>query len=291
VQVQIRDRENKVLFGRRGGIQLVSYHDPGHREGPTDFLTVPRANLLQDDKRIERGLRYAIVPLRYSPEEILAGANDPAINTALVKLQDLPAPPAGIVVSQDSGLKAPREQVLSTVHRVVLGPLYAGSFVLPPGTADRYRALVHAELARLGWEVLDADNLPAIAVGAMTKVGGSFDPLTGSPDATKVGEMMHEIFTGLALTPPPEALITIAVVKTAAPQTNGNAMWDGAAQNALNFGPAVKGPRLFGGTSNNAAGEGVVAASALRVLLRDSSNVTLYDRLGGIELLQQLGLI
>jgi hypothetical protein len=84
--------------------------------------------------------------------------------------------------------------------------------------------------------------------------------------------------------------MTVALLKVRAPQTWAIAEWGGTQQDALTLGKVVKGPKLFGGTSNPNAGEGSVAASAVRILLRDPANVTLYDAIGGIELLQQLSL-
>ena len=290
MQVQILDRANKVLFGRRGGVQLAAYHDPGRGSGTATFLIVPRAQLLLDDKRIERALRYAIEPLRYSAQEIAVGSNDPAIDTTLIKLQDLPPVPAGVVGTEQAGLKVPREQILSAVHRVALGPLFPNDYKVPPEVAARYRTLVHEELKRLGWEVVDTDNLNAIATAAVVKSSGFYNPLTGAQDPVKVADMMKTIFAGLAMTPPPDALMTLVLLRTRAPQKWSVAEWDGAQQNALTLGPVVKGPKLFGGSSDPSAGEGSVGASALRVLLRDPANVTLYDATGGIELLQQLSL-
>ena len=290
LQLQILDRASKVVFGRRGGVQLAAYHDPGHGSGTATFLMVPRAQLLLDDKRIERALRYAAEPLRYSAEEIAAGGNDPAINTTLIKLQDLPPVPAGIVASQQGGLQVPREQILSAVHRIALGPLFPGDYKVAPEVAARYRTLVHEELKRLGWDVVDADNLNAIASAAVAKSSGFYDPLTGAQDPVKVADMMKTIFAGLAMTPPPDALMTIVLLRTRAPQKWSVAEWDGAQQSALTLGPVVKGPKLFGGSSDPSAGEGSVGASAVRIILRDPTNATLYDATGGIELLQQLSL-
>jgi hypothetical protein len=288
VQLQILDRANKALFTRSGGIQLAAYHDPHRGSGTATFLNVPLAKLLQDDKRIERALRYATVPLRYTADEIAAGANDPSIATALVKLEDLPPVPAGVVAGEETALKVPRDQLLANVHRVVLGPLFATEFKVSPEIAARYRAQVHEELKRLDWEVIDADDLNTIAAESLQRIGGYYDPLTGAQDPAKVAEMMRLIFRGLALTPAPDALLTIALSKTWAPQKFGVAEWYGAEQDAQTLGPVNRGPKLFGGSTNPNMGEGSVTASAVRVMLRDSSNATLYDGVGGLELLQQL---
>jgi len=290
LQLQLLDRASKVLFGRRGGIQLAAYHDPSHGSGTATFLIVPRAQLLQDDKRIERALRYLMEPLRFSPEEIAAGAKDPNINTTLIKLQDLPPVPAGIVPSQQDFLKVPREQVLSSIHRVALGPLFVADYKVPPETAARYRALVHEELKHLGWEVVDADNLYGVAAAALAKTGGYYNAQTGAPDPVKGADMMQAIFAGVGITPVPDALMTIALIRTRAPQKWAIAEWEGTEQDALTLRRVVKGPKLLGGSSNPSAGEGSIGASAVRITLRNPANITLYEAEGGIELIQQLSL-
>jgi len=288
VQLQILDRANKALFTHSGGIQLAAYHDPHRGSGTATFLNVPLSKLLQDDKRIERALRYATVPLRFTTDEIAAGANDPSIATSLVKLEDLPPVPAGVVAGEETALKVPRDQILANVHRVVLGPLFPAEFKVSPEMAARYRAQVHEELKRLDWEVIDADDLNIIAAESFQRIGGYYDPLTGVQDPAKVAEMMRLIFRGLALTPAPDALLTIALAKTWAPHKFGVAEWYGAEQDAQSLGPVNRGPKLFGGSTDPNAGEGSLTASAVRVVLRDSTNATLYDGVGGVELLQQL---
>jgi hypothetical protein len=119
----------------------------------SDFLVVPRAQLLLDDKRIERAVTYIAVPLRYTADEILAGAKNPAINTLDIAPASLPLPPVGVQSEEQSPFEVPRAEILSKVHRVVLGSINAGVFSPPAEVLVRYRNLVHHRLEKLGWEV------------------------------------------------------------------------------------------------------------------------------------------
>ena len=288
--LQLQSREGKVMYSRSGGVQLESYLDRQHGNDESSFLIVPRAKLLLDDKRIERALTFATVPLRYTADEIAAGAKGPAPNTYDIAPAQMPAPPAGLQVSEDSPLKAPRDQILGKVHRVVLGPVMPSGITPPPDAVPRYRALVHDRLARLGWEVIDTDNLMLAVGSSMQKSGGLYDPLSGKLDPDKLKSVFQLATKTLGITPPPDAIATITVSKTAAPQKWATATWDGTQQNAMTLGPAINRAKLFGGTENPSAGEGVMSASSVYVMLRDTDGTVLYEGRGGIELLQQLSI-
>jgi hypothetical protein len=288
--LQLYDRDQKVLFGRRGGVQLTAYYDPRLRAQNIGVLAVPHAKLLQDDMRIERALDFATAPLRYSAQQMAAEERNPAVNTLLISPASLPAPPAGSSLNPEPVLLLPREQILSSVHRVVLGPLLLNGINAPADVALRYQALMHERLAKLGWDVIDSDSLNLDANDAVHIVGGVYDPFTGKSDADKLHQSNEVLIKRLSLRAPPDAIVFIALVKVTAAQKLGNAVWDGAEQNAQNLGTAVHHSKLFGGTELTAAGEATISAMSLHVLMRDSAGVLLYDKRGGIELLQQMSL-
>jgi len=290
VLLQLQSREGKVMYSRAGGVQLAAYLDRHHGSEESSFLSVPRAKLLLDDKRIERALTFVTIPLQYTQDEYVAGMKTGALNTLNITPDKMPAPPAGTQISDESPLKVPRDQILGKIHRVVLGKATPSGLAPPPEAAVRYRTLVHDRLAKLGWEVIDADNL-AIAVGtSMQNSGGLYDPFSGKLDADKLTSVFQLATQTLGITPPPDGIVTIWVVKAAAPQKWAIASWDGTEQNALTLGPAINRLTLFGGNANANAGEGMVSASSVYIMLRDTDGTVLYDGHGGIELLQQLSL-
>ncbi len=73
-------------------------------------------------------------------------------------------------------------------------------------------------------------------------------------------------------------------------RSGGNVAWDGTMQSALTLRAAIQRTRLLGGTQDMSAGEGVINASSVQVLLRDAEGPMLYASRGGIELLQQLSI-
>jgi hypothetical protein len=291
IRLQLYSRESKVLFGRDGGVQLTSYYDHLHAEQNSDFLRVPRAKWLQDDKRIERALTCATVPLRYSREQIAAGDKDPAINTLAVAPSSLPQPPAGSTGKEESPLLVPREQILGSVHTVVLGPLLSNAPAPPADVATRYRTLVHERLAKLGWNVVESDQLNAAFGAAIKQMGGLYDPMTGKSDPDRVRLLTQTAMKSLSLTANPDAIAFISLVKNSVIQKYSNVDWDGAQQNALTLGPVINRGSLFGGTVNAAAGEGGIEALSLQFLLRDSTGTIVYQARGGIQLAQQLNLL
>jgi hypothetical protein len=288
--LQLYDRDQKVLFGRRGGVQLTAYLDPRFSAQKIGILVVPRAKLLLDDKRIERALGFATAPLRYSAQQLVAEEKNPAVNTLMVSPASLPPPPPGSALNLEPALQVPRSQILNSVHRVVLGPLLLNGFNPPAEVAARYQSLIHERLAKLGWEVIDSDSLNLDAKDAVNIAGGIYDPLTGQIDPNKLRLSNEVLIKRLSLRAPPDAIVFAALIKVTAAQKLGNAAWDGAEQNALELGAAIHHSKLFGGTELNTAGEATISALSLHVLMRDTSGVMLYDKRGGIELLQQMSL-
>jgi hypothetical protein len=291
VALQLQTRDGKVLYSYRGGIQLENYLDRQHGNEDSDFLVVPRGQLLLDDRRIERAVTFVTEPLRYAPEQIAAGSNDPAINTALISPKDLPVLPAGLPPHEaGTGLKVPREQILSQIHRVVFGPIDASAPGARPDVVARYHDLVRSKLAKLGWDVVDSQTLTGALGSAIRQGNGFYDPLTGTIIPDRLRSEFQTAIKSIAMSPPPDAVLTVTLIKAPAAQKWGIASWDGTLQNALTLGPAVQRVMLLGGNQNPTAGEGTVNASSVQVLLRDAEGTMLYASRGGIELLQQLSL-
>ena len=287
--VQLMNREGKVVYGRFGGVQLAGYfnHEHGQEDG---ILSVPRDKLLMDDKRIERAVRHATTPLRYTPAEIALGAKDPALNTYLVDPNSLAPPPPGTHRTRPSGLLVPREQILSSVHRVLLGSLLASGFSPPPEATAQIHTLVREKLEKLGWDVVESDTMDAAFGGAVQKSGGLFDPFTGKQDDAKIRLAMHAAIESLGKGPAPDAVMWISLAKTKANQRFGNATWDGVDQSALTLGPVVKKTGLFGGSGDGTAGESTITAASLSIALRDADGKVIYNQRGGIQLVQQLSI-
>jgi hypothetical protein len=290
VSLQLYNREQKLLYARRGGVQLTAYYDPRMGAQSIGILAVPRAQLLMDEKRIERGLRFATVPLHFSAQEIAAGDKNPDVNTLNISPGSLPLPPPGSNLDPELPLLVPRAQILNSVHRVVLGPLFPNGFMPPTGVAQRYQSLIHERLAKLGWDVIDSDSLNLDAKDAVNIVDGIFDPVTGKVDPGKVRASYAVLIKRLSLRAAPDAIVFIGLTKVTAAQKQGNAAWDGAEQNAQTLGAAIHRSKFFGGTQQGSAGEATISAMSLHVLVRDANGAVLYEKRGGIQLLQKMSL-
>ena len=287
--IQIYDRNEKQLYGRFGGVQLTTYLDHQHGDGHGNYLNVAPEALLQDDKRIERALKNITVPLRYTPDQIDAGNTDPKTNPLEIDPSEFPKPPPG-QHRTDRPLLVPRDQILSSVHRVVIGILAPNGLTSSPEVVARYRSLVHEQLTRLGWEVIDSDQINAAFGKAAAQVGGIFDPVTGKTDPNRLKGMMQTALNSLALPAAPDGVALISLVRTSATQVAGNAEWDGTQQSALTLGPVIDRVVAFGGTVELNAGEGTMGAASFNFTLRDANGTLLMDSRGGIQLLQKLSL-
>jgi hypothetical protein len=284
--LQLANPENKVVFGRKGGLQLASYFDPAHTKDGAEFLPVPGDSLFQDTKRIERAVRIATLPLLHSAEDIAAGSKDPAINGELIKLSDLPAPPPGAAPKPDSPLRVPREQILASVHRVAVTMLERGEFPVTPEISKRYMALIREQLTPLGWELGETDQGFRVLGAAVRTSGGMYDPVTGVLDTERLSQFRRSVFRYVGMAPPPDAILWVQLVRTVAEHNFGDVQWDGVSESAIDLGPVRK--ALLGGSRNAMVGNGAVVALSLRTQLRDANDVLLYDSRGGIQLLQQL---
>lgn len=280
--VQLVTKDNRVVFGRFGGIQLISYSIP---ERGFLLAHVPVNELLRDTARIERAARVATLPLVRSPKAILYGFNVPEINAEKINLDKLPAPPQATKDVRESPLKVPREQILGSVKRVALSPLLGGDFDVPEDARKRVADLVRAELAPLHWEVID---LPGAQTGMTAKMLASnlYDPYTGRRDEAKTEQIRKavnkEIVDGKSL----DAIIWLRVVRSSVLQRNARVEWDGVKQTVLTYGDTTPKP-LFAPASTN-AGTGSIAASSISVHMVDANDAVLYESQGGLALLEAL---
>jgi len=279
--VQLVTREDRVVFSRFGGIQLISYSIPARG---FQIARVPANDLLRDTARIERAARVATLPLVRSPKAILYGFNEPEINAEKINLDKLPAPPQATKDVRESPLKVPREQILGSVKRVALSPLIGGEFDVPEDAGKRIANLVRAELTPLHWEIID---LPAVRTEISAKVLASdlYDPYTGRRDEAKAGQIRNavnkEIVDGKAL----DAIVWLRVVRSSVLQRHAVVEWDGVKQTAMAWGDVTSG-RFEPANSN--AGTGSIAVSSIHVHMVDASGTLLYESQGGLALLESL---
>lgn len=277
--LQIYNSEDKLVFGRACGIQLIEYYEPIHG----GFVAVPPEKLLKDVPRLERAVRFATLPLRLTPQEIATHADNPKVNPEKLSLKDLPEPPPGELPKEPNPFLVPRDEILKTVHRVALASFSSGDYALPAEAQERYLALIRGELGKLGWQVVDAPRAREIFKEQLQNVD-VVDPYTGKRNEEALKLARKAVFADLG-TNPPDAILWPFLRKTVAAHDNGDAQWDGVSQNARDLGPARSG--FFKNYGLIAVGQGGVGAVSLVVRLANAADENLYEARGGIQLTQQ----
>jgi hypothetical protein len=281
LRLQLINSEGQVVYDRYGGIQLNAYYRPEGSPDGIEILFVPEESLFRDDRRIERAVRATVMPLLHSPQEIAAGANDPAINTLLIN--DLPpAPDGGERPSRSQPAGLPRGEVLARTHRVVVArPPPGWRSAIPEEAIQRYQRLIQEELAPLKWELTESARPVELVDAALRASQGLYDPMTGKLDTARLLELRKSALAQLDISPVPDAILWVGFERQTVAYHHGNAVWDGASQSALTLGPASHGLASQGQ-------DGVVGALSLVVELRTLDDTLLYAGRGGVQLVQQV---
>ena len=139
--LQIANAQDRIVFGRYGGIQTINYFKNQKGEG-YQFVTVASKDQLRDVARIDRAVKVATLPLIHTPREIWLGFKDPELNAEVLDLRTLPPLPPAAPRVDPTALLVPREKILASVHRVALSPLNTGAFEVPEETQKRLVELV-----------------------------------------------------------------------------------------------------------------------------------------------------
>jgi len=142
----------------------------------------------------------------------------------------------------------------------------------------------------LHWDLVDAPNLGPAYDAALKSAGGLYDPSTGTLNADKQRAVFTDTIRALSLTPSPDAILIVSLVKTQAEQRSAVATWDGTSQQAMTLGAMTDASGRTVGKTDRFAGEGFIDASSLQVTLYDSQGTRVFQARGGIELLQQLSI-
>lgn len=289
--VVIFDKQEQVVFERRGGIQLTSYLAGVEGlhfqfEGTLiRFKDVPPGDLLKDSQRLDRAARVATLPLVSTPKEISLADDESQGKTRRLNLLALPAPPTGYLAAAESPLRVAREQILQSVHRVAVAPVDPGPFAVSGEVQQQFARSIKLELAPLNWEVVEVPGARDLLDKALREAK-TFDSLTGTQDESRASAARKAVFTSLGISPAPDAIVWPGLVKVGASHDGGDVEWDGANQNAYSMLPIVKG--ILDRTNRPEMGAGGISAMSFSLSLTDSNDTTLYRSRGGVQLLQRL---
>ena len=284
VLVQLINTQNKVVYGRFGGIQLANYYDPASAKGVSGFLNVPVDELLRDNQRIERSIAIATLPLVKTPEEIARNAKNKNLNPELITADDLPPPPQGVARKTKSSLFVPRDTILASTKKILVVPVSNKKIDVTAEVKERFLKLIEQELANPAWEVVRGPNIFEAMDKEIENTKGLFDPLTGKYDEARVLAIRKNALASLKLDPSTKVLYP-TIIRSPASYKGDYAYWHGARQNVYTL-ESYKKSSFFDPPESNA--EGAVASSSLAAQLRDHEDKILYEGYGGIELIEQL---
>jgi hypothetical protein len=281
--LRIANKQDQVLFERRGGIQLSSYLEPpkasyvAYEATFSRFPPVATADLLNDSKRIDRAARVATLPLvREANSQLLTPRGKPL---------DLPPLPHAQAVVAESPLLVPRDRILQSVRRVAVAPVDPGPFAVSGEVQKQLVRSLKMELEPLKWEVIEAPGARDLLAKAMRELR-PFDPLTGRRDDAKVSAARMSVFTALGMTPIPDAILWAGLVQVIAVHEGVEVRWDGRSQNAYTLGSTER----SAGEPRNIweLGSGGISAMSISVSLIDANDALLYRSRGGVQVLEKI---
>lgn len=281
--IQLANTQDKIVFGRFGGIQLANYYDPASTKGVSGFLYVPVDQALRDNQRLDRAVAIATLPLVKTPEVIARNAENKSLNPELIKADDLPPPPQGIARKEVSPLLIPRETIIANTKKIILFPMNDKKIAVPTEVKERFLTLIEKELANPAWVVVRGPNIFEAMDKEIDSAKGLFNPLTGKYDEARILAIRKRTLDSLHLDAT-TAVLYPSITRSQANYKGEDAYWHGVSQNRYTLEP-VKKAGFFDVPPSNA--EGTVAASTLFTQLRDSEDKVIYQGAGGIELIEQ----
>ena len=281
LQVRIVDVRGKVLFARRGGIQLTGYSVPARG---TLIPRVPPDELLRDGVRIERAARMATLPLSHSARAIFNGFNNPDINAEKIPDSRLPPQPPQSKEEVET-FKVPRELILTSVKRIAIAPLDVDGREIPADLMNLLVTMVRDELKPLGWEIVEWPTARDVMVRAMQEAR-PFDPFTGTLDEARKSEGRKAALRALGADRV-DSILWLSIERTTAIKRYGVAEWDGVEQRVPIAGPVRKKPSLIP-IDINSTGIRSMPANSIHVSLTNGEDIPLFESRGGLQVLQWL---
>lgn len=270
LQVRISNVAGKVLYERRGGIQLTSYSVPQRGAIPR----VRPNDLLRDPVRIERAARMATLPLTRGARAIVAGSRDPQAK--------LPPQPPQYKDAPET-FKVPRERILGSVKRIAIAPLGDSERKLSLELLAPVVKRVREELAPLGWEIVE---LPGARDELLAKrrEAKPFDPFNGRLDEVREADARKAALRALGADGV-DATLWLSIVPSTALQRYGVAEWDGVEHRVPLNGAILKALTV---QALDSLGIRSMPASSVHVLITDTNHAPLYESRGGLQVMQML---
>jgi hypothetical protein len=260
----LEHRDGEDLYGRYGGLQLLSYI----RQGFTPkYHNVDPAHLLTDPSRDERALALVLNPLTGEKSE-----------TEKMKVALAPA----ALADDSSALRIPREKLLADHRRVALAMLAVGDIGQRDAVRARYAELLRARLGALGFEVVPEADYDTAWREAERAAGGFYDPVTGQLDGLRFLATRVAVLQGLQEQHGVTAVIFPSISLRGANYLYGVVKWDGAEQVVSGSGSKFAARLGAGGHY-----VGRMPALSLELRIENTAGSVLFEDYGGIQSLSR----
>ena len=184
----------------------------------------------------------------------------------------------------DSSFKKPRADIVASVKTIGLLPVeVAGIVPNPDAVAARYESLVIAQLEQAGFQVVKPAAMREIRERFKQNLGGLYDPVSGRAVPGKVKAFNEYARNEYLANQKVDALLWVGIIMRRARNSGLNAEWDGVSDSSTGR-SGVGGflANAFSGVSYS----GMLPALSVGIVLTDTHDARLYERAGGLQVLE-----
>ena len=193
---------------------------------------------------------------------------------------------ATAVDTAELGFKKPRAELVAAVKTIGLLPAdVTESVPNPDAVAERYESLIGAQLEQAGFQLVKPAAMREIRERLKKTLGGLYDPMTGRELPGKVKAFQEYSRSEYLMSHKVDATLWVGIIVRRARVSGASADWDGVSETAT--GHSGVGGFLTDTFSGNAF-SGVLPALSVGVVLTDTHDERLYERAGGLQLLEYL---
>jgi hypothetical protein len=196
---------------------------------------------------------------------------------------------SGLAAAADTlepGFKKPRAEVTAAVKTIGLLPVDVSEHVPnAEAVAARYESRVAAQLEQAGFEVVKPAAMREIRERLKKTLGGLYDPMTGEELPGKVKAFQEYARSEYLASNKVDATLWVGIIVRRAKVSGASADWDGVSETAT--GHSGVGGFLTDAFSGNSF-SGILPALSVGIVLTDTHGERLYERAGGLQLLEYL---
>lgn len=184
------------------------------------------------------------------------------------------------------GFKKPRAEIVASVKTIGVLPLSVAEIVPDPeGVSRRYETEIVARLEHSGFAVVKPEVMREIRRRLEDIFGALYDPVTGAPNLEKIEAFNERARAEYLATQNLDAVLEIGIELRHAQITQYSVAWDGVTDTATG---RVGAGSFFRDAMMALGFEGPLRVLSLVVAMRDTHGDLLYERAGGLQVLEYL---